>query len=121
MRRFWPLLICWVVLGSQTVAAGQRKIIAPGIEKVIHANGSVEYRQIAVAMPVALPEPAVEVSKPEPVAVKLAETLPVAAPKIYKYRDKNGVVTYQSAVPPSGISFVEFKPRTRNSASCSPA
>ncbi|MBS7326827.1 MAG: lytic transglycosylase domain-containing protein [Thiopseudomonas sp.] len=112
MRRFWPLLICWVVLGSQTVAAGQRKIIAPGIEKVIHANGSVEYRQIAVAMPVALPEPAVEVSKPEPVAVKLAETLPVAAPKIYKYRDKNGVVTYQSAVPPSGISFVEFKPRT---------
>ncbi len=111
MRRFWPLFICLAVLGNQAVAAGQRKVIAPGIEKIIHANGSVEYRQIAVALPPVLPEAVVEVRQPEPVAVKPVESSPAAAPKIYKYRDKNGVVTYQSAVPPSGISFVEFKPR----------
>lgn len=97
-------------------ASGQRSIIAPGIEKVVHPDGSVEYRQV-------LP-PRNETETPESTAAieeKLEEKGAVepdraaatkwnGAPKIYKYRDSNGVVTYQSAVP-QGFSYIEFKAR----------
>lgn len=91
-------------------AAERRSIIAPGIEKIVHANGSVEYRQVNVVAP--------GEDGAAPVAVPVDEqavvSASVAAPsdfKIYKFRDKNGVVTYQSKTPRAGIVYTEFKPR----------
>lgn len=109
------LAIFLLVWTTVLPAAERRSVIAPGIEKIIHANGTVEYRQIVQstatepavsAAVVAVAQPANSESAATPEAV-----VPAPAFKIYKFRDKNGVVTYQSSAPAGGIAYTEFKPR----------
>lgn len=121
-------LIALLLCGPSAQAA-QRTLIAPGIEKIVHANGTVEYRQVEVPRPAPesvppekpVEEPAItsgtEETGEDGVKIrKLSPPAPAprAAPamgKIYKFRDKNGVVTYQSAVPAAGVAYTEFKPK----------
>ena len=106
------LCLIALLLVSMTAlpAAERRSIIAPGVEKIIHANGSVEYRQVEIAAPDKTGTTPVEASA----GGQTVAATSVAAPadfKIYKFRDKNGVVTYQSSTPRGGIAYTEFKPR----------
>lgn len=127
-RNRFCLAMLLLALATALSAAERRSIIAPGVEKIIHANGTVEYRQVAI------PEPAGETAAATAMAVPAAApgNLPEAPPaasaettsqpvtqavvpapqlKIYKFRDKNGVVTYQSRAPGGGLAYTEFKPR----------
>lgn len=101
-------LIAFLLVSVTALSAAERRsIIAPGVEKIVHANGTVEYRQVDVAAP---EESVAAVTEGEQATVSKTVTAPVDF-KIYKFRDKNGVVTYQSSVPRGGIAYTEFKPR----------
>lgn len=123
MKRItWLAAVGWLLVAGP-VAAGQWQLIAPGVERMIQADGTKAYRQVSqpTPAPTAEPEPVPtqEVGN-TPVALPPADTQPVASQpqaelqpiksKIYKYRDQNGVVTYQSAMP-QGFAFEVFKPR----------
>lgn len=47
-RKRWLGLAGWMLV-AMAGAAEQRTLIAPGVEKVVHANGHVEYRQVSPA------------------------------------------------------------------------
>ncbi len=105
-----------LVMASTLSAAEKRSIIAPGIEKVIHANGSVEYRQIEQQSVVPVLQTVVTAPVPnlqeEPAKVVGSQPAAQRAGKIYKFRDTSGIVTYQSRKPEQGVAYIEFKPRT---------
>ncbi len=96
-----------LALATALSATERRSIIAPGVEKIVHANGAVEYRQVTV------PEvEAIAVAEGSAVAAAMGAGRAVAQPsRIYKFRDRNGVVTYQGSTPGGGIAYTEFKPR----------
>ncbi len=109
------LCIAMLLLASAAAlsATERRSIIAPGVEKIVHANGSVEYRQVEMPEPPAAP--AMELQQGTLTAETVEEISPEPATgpemKIYKYRDKNGVTTYQSRKPGKGVTYTVFKPR----------
>lgn len=112
------LCIAMLLLASAAAlsATERRSIIAPGVEKIVRADGSVEYRQVEIPVPPAEPVAAVLESPPVAVEAKAVEEVspePPARPemKIYKYTDKNGVTTYQSRKPGKGVTYTVFKPR----------
>lgn len=113
-RNRFCMAMLLLVSATALSATEQRSIIAPGVEKIVRADGGVEYRQIEVAEPQDEEPMAAETEVQETSAGAAAvSSVPPAARnmKIYKYRDKNGVVTYQSRVPEGGIAYTEFKPR----------
>ena len=113
------ICIAMLLVSATTLAATeQRSIIAPGVEKIVHANGAVEYRQVErqppPAGPAAVAVPATSSALDKKPGQELQATLAPASSqgtKIYKFRDENGVVTYQSRKPAGGIAYTEFKPR----------
>lgn len=119
MKNANRLCIAMLLLVSAAAlsATERRSIIAPGVEKIVYADGRVEYRQVEIPEPPAEPAVAVgtetlQATEETGTAVEAGSEPPAEqGMKIYKYIDKNGVTTYQSRMPAKGIAYTEFKPR----------
>lgn len=115
------VFLAMLLLASATAlsATERRSIIAPGVEKIVHASGAVEYRQVAIAevasvAPATMPDGLADdglSGRQSPTGLASDDPVASPAPRIYKFRDRHGVVTYQSRIPGEGIAYTEFKPR----------
>lgn len=90
--------------------AAQWELIAPGVERLVHADGTKEYRQHVPSSSPPSPAQDKQQSAEPLVQSQNVPSIPAPAPKIYKYTDGHGVVTYQTKVP-QGFAYTEFKPR----------